>query len=617
MGTVLISLISNFFLRALFGALILFLLNACAYVKKNLYLPSDKELQTSLDGISQEAIAPVNYGPTLLSGENRFIDKTKDYGLEGVEGISFAMIDLNRDYIPDLVVVPNYFSEPRFFIFDSKTKKFSEAKYSPFPESIRVSFMLFADFNNDKVSDAVIGVLNQKGEFSKVPVSMWKGYYEKDNLLRFKRDVTFPDLPPEPTSSIIALDVNLDGLLDIFIGNWFHEHKKNLLPTADRLIMNRGDRWVDESTKLEGETRKTSDELYPPLAKPTYGASSCDIDQDGWPDILTASASGHYNKLWMNRPELTKSDRKFEDVGKVSGFAADPNGILVPTSGGKTFSATCSDYNDDGVMDIFVGELTHGWDNLSVDRSSVLTGNKVTYPPSFLRTEYMSDTVEENWNQGDKRSMWADLNLDGYVDIVVDNSGFPPHSRLVVFAQDETRAFINVSHQWGSDIVNPTGTILADFNQDGRLDILTGQTNIRKASIKSRIYILENQLITKGRRAFVFHLDGKKANSQGLGSMVMLYTEDEGKKNIQRRWYELSQGGIPSQLPPGVHFGVNETTKVLGVKVRWPAKGSKSLFSGKTLEKLYKINDTSNESLQVFTLCESGSIHRGRFSCTN
>lgn len=578
-------------------------------------LPTETEVEETLASLTKEVNGEPSFGPTLTSGENRFIDKTAEYGLDQIEAVSFFFVDLNRDLYPDLVVLPSYFSQPKFYLFDVTEKKFKEDADSPFSEVVQASYFVFADFNNDQVPDVMIGVLNQRGEFTKLPVTLWYGKWDGKGKLRFSKAQNFVSLLPEPTSTLVPVDVNLDGRLDLFMGNWYQEIKRSLVPTADRLLLNNGAKWEDVTDWLSGEATKSSDELFPPLAKPTYGASSCDVDQDGWPDILTASAGGHYNKLWMNRARPTSDARRFEDIGKESGYAADPQGILVPTGGGRSFTAICSDYNDDGVMDIFVGELTHGWDNLSVDRSSVLTGNRATYPPSFLRTEYMSDANADNWNQGDKRALWVDLNIDGLVDILVDNSGFPPASRLVAFAQDETRAFVNVAHQWGLDVVNPTGTVVADFNQDGKPDILTAQTSVRKANIKNRVYLLENHLTTPGRRAIEFHLQGKTANTQGLGSMVMLYTDREGKKTVQRRWYELNHGGISSQLPPGVFFGVDSLTKIMGVKVRWPTKQQRSVLRGKSLERLYPIQDDLKSPHQVYTLCENGSIHPGRFSC--
>lgn len=613
-----ILLISKFSARARLGlALALIVCTSCSSPQKNaVALPSDSELAESLATLSQEVQRfDTSYGPTMTEGTSRFVDRTDDYGLAGIEATSFVVVDLNRDLWDDLIVMPGYFSQPRFFLFDPALKRFVESTHAFFPEVLQASYLLVADFNNDGVKDVVVGVLNQRGEFSKLPISLWHGSWDEKNLLRFTRAERFVNLPPEPTSSLVAVDVNLDGRLDLFVGNWYQEKKKTLLPTADRLLLNLPEKWVDASERLSGEQSTSGGDLFPPNAKPTYGASSCDVDQDGWPDILTASSSGHYNKLWMNRPTPAGDARTFVDVGRDANYAADTNGVLVPTGGGRSFSVVCADYNDDGLMDIFMGELSHGWDNLGVDRSSVLTGSKPTYPPFFLRTEYMSDAAADNWNQGDKRAQWADLNLDGHVDLVVDNSGFPPLSRLVAFAQDETHAFVNVAHQWGLDVVNPTGTVIADFNHDGKLDVLTAQSSVRKASITNRVYLLENQLDLTGRRSFVFHLEAQRANRDALGAMVLLYVEEEGKRTVQRRWHEWSQGGIPSQNPAGVHFGVNAGAKVVGVKVRWPIPKSAPQRRGKTLERLYPLTDNPKTPHQVFTLCESGEKQRDRFRC--
>lgn len=595
------------------GWALLFILFSCSSkeVKK---VSGASELDRALKALPAEDAARPVYGPTASQG---FRDKTADYGLDKIEGVWFGAVDLNRDQYDDLVVLPGYFHQAHFFLFDPVQKKFVETA-SRFSEPTPSSYLAFADFNRDGVMDVLSGVLNQRGEFTKIPLQLWKGRWDEQGQLQFLRDETFVKLAPGPTSSVALIDVNLDGRLDIFVGNWYSEYKNSLIPTADTLLLNTATGWEERADWLIGESDKSVNELFPRAAKPTYGASTCDMDQDGWPDILTASSGGHANKLWLNRPPLPGSrddGRRFIDVGRDSRFAHDANGGLVPTGGGRTFTAICADYNDDGIMDAFLGEQTHGWDNLAVDRSSVLTGARQVPPLSFLRTEYMSDSNSENWNQGDKRASWVDLNLDGFVDILVDNSGFPPNSRLVAFRQDETRAFVNVASQWGLDLVNPVGSILMDLNQDGRLDIITGQTNIRQSDIKGRIYVLENQLSDTGR-AKLFYLDGKQANAKGIGAMLMLYTIVDGKQVVQRRWNETIQGGLASQNAEGVHFGVAENAKVLGVKVRWPVLKSGSARTGSVLERMYPIKENPRRKLEVWTLCEDGRAILGRFSCS-
>ena len=92
-------------------------------------------------------------------------------------------------------------------------------------------------------------------------------------------------------------------------------------------------------------------------------------------------------------------------------------------------------------------------------------------------------------------------------------------------------------------------------------------------------------------------------------------TDSHAGKVVQRRWYELSQGGIPSQLPPGIHFGVDAGVRVVGVKVRWPVRARSRAREHQTLERLYKITDDGKKGHAVFTLCENGQLHAERFRC--
>jgi hypothetical protein len=570
------------------------------------------ELSEELNSLSSK-IMKVNYGPTLKQG-GTFIDKTDDYGLSDLVAVSFNAFDLNFDGREDLVILPTYYSRPKFYIFDLKTNKFNLWDHDPLPADFKASFLVIHDMNKDRVPDIIAGVLNQRSEVTQVPLKFYKGSI-KNKKVHFNEVPDAFKFGAEPTSGISLIDFDLDGWTDIYIANWFENKNGQYLPVADRLLKNNRGKFEEVTKLLRNEANKNSDQLYPPNAKPTYGSATCDVDQNGFPDILTVSSSGHKNKLWMNLQESTTKERYFDDVGPVSNYASDPDGNLIPTGGGRSFFSACTDYNDDGMMDIFVGELSHAYDNESVDRSSVLTGSKETYPPYFLRTEYISDATSESWNQGDRRGVWLDYNLDGRIDLLVDNSGFPPYSRLVLFEQDETRAFFNVASQVGIDVVNPTGTITVDLNQDGRLDIITSQNNIRRAEIPPRLYVFENQTNVSGRKAVKVNLSGIKSNLQGIGAMVMLYTKVGDKKVVQRRWVEQYQGGLASQNENGVIFGIGDGVEVVGLKVRWPYIIKKGSKSGEVLEKLYSLKAIPKKDFLEITVCENGQVMAGKLSC--
>src|SRR5690606_25169990 len=182
----------------------------------------------------------------------------------------------------------------------------------------------------------------------------------------------------------------------------------------------------------------------------------------------------------------------FEDYGDESGYAQDYDGHFQPRGGGNSFYAVCADYNNDGIMDIAKGELFHSYDPESRDRSAILSGSSLGFPPKFIRTEYHRDDGSGNWSQGDRRGVWGDLNLDGLIDLVVENSGFPPKSRLVFFEQQPNHAFEDKAEIYGLNIVNPTGTVTLDWNRDGKLDLLVGQNSLRTEAITPKLYAFEN-----------------------------------------------------------------------------------------------------------------------------
>lgn len=592
------------------AGLLFFVISSCATkVPEKKVSEEPINISAEVDTFSKK-MQVTNFGPTIKEG-GTFLDKTADYGLSGLFAVTFNAIDINFDGFTDLVILPTYYSRPKFYVWSQADKKYISWAHDPLPIDFKASYMLFYDLNKDRVPDLISGVLNQRSEVSQIPVKLYFGEM-KNGKISFREDPKALSLPVEPTSSVTVVDYDLDGWPDLFVSNWFENKKNQYYPVADRLLRNVRGKFVDMTPVLKGEADKTSEQIYPQNARPTYGASTCDVDQNGWPDIMTVSSSGHKNKLWMNLKEPTTGERLYDDIGAITNYASDPDGNLIPTGGGRSFFSACTDYNDDGILDIFLGELSHAYDNESVDRSSILTGSRETYPPYFIRTEYLSDANSESWNQGDRRGVWLDYNIDGRIDLLVDNSGFPPYSRLVLFEQDETRAFINVASQSGIDVVNPTGTITLDVNRDGLPDILTSQNNIRKADISPRLYLFQNNNKSIGKRSIKIHVNGVRSNTDGLGAMVMLYTQTKTKKIVQRRWVEYTQGGLPSQNEAGVIFGVEPGVQVIGVKVRWPFVKS----SGEVLEKLYSLTGYQEKEYLELTVCEDGKVLNGKISCS-
>lgn len=556
----------------------------------------------------------ITSGPSQ-KGDGSFVDVTEKYGLKGVSGVRFNAVDLNNDGFTDLVVLPSFYSQPRFFYFDSEKQIFKENRYTPFAKSTKASFLLFYDLDKDDVIDLVAGVLNQKTELTKHSIRVYKGsIINKRIWFTELKDILKSD--PSPTASISLIDYNLDGELDIFAANWFkYDKKNNPWPVPDRLYVKDGNSFKETTEILVGElTKNETNENYI-YATPSYSSSTCDLNNDGFPDILTTSTNGYANKMWINEYVLLGNKRSFKDIGRKSLFAMDLEGYHVPRGGGRTFFSSCADYNNDGLMDIYLGEMTHSYDSDSVDRSSILTRINNKNSLKYIRTEYLGDSETFNWSRADKRASWIDLNLDGKLDLLVDNSGFPPYSRLVLFEQDENKDFFDTAKDKGIDVLNPEGTILMDFNSDGIADIVTGQSNIRNSSIKQRIYLYQNNHQLNGHKTLRVYPKGTKSNTSALGGMVILESELNGEKLVRRQYVEYSQGGLPSQNEEGLFFTIapNETPKKIHVK--WPIYQSTRGKGRSFLERSYSLEGIKFKDFNVLTTCEDGRVFFKKKSC--
>jgi hypothetical protein len=534
------------------------------------------------------------------------LDVTEKVGLQNVSAVHWYAVDFNHDGATDLIALNDFYAIPDFYLFNRKNKKFELMVTSPLPKNFYASFIVVEDFDNDQVLDLILVTLHQKTDFEPIPMVFLKGeiYVEKQK----KKNIRYHEITPSPlsilglpTSAVSVIDFNLDGHLDLFLANWYSPESQGKASTPDLLFMGNG-KWEfkNASHLLYLEDAKADSGTQFLNARPTFGSSTCDINQDGRIDILTTSSNGFNNKLWINHYNRTRNQFSFQDLGEESQYAKDLRGRNLLTGGGNSFFSGCADYNSDGLVDVFVGEQTFFHDHENVDRSSVLTGSVKGFVPTFLRTEYSYGESVQGQHQGDRRAVWVDLNFDGRIDLLVENSGFPPHSRLVYFEQQPDRSFVNRAMEIGIDLINPAGIVTLDYNQDGKMDVLSGQTSVRDGKIQKRVWLFENKMsVPAGSLRFRVLLKGQKKNLNAVGASVSLVSNRETKW----QFYEFSQGSLPSKNEVALFFALAPDENPLYFEVLWPKMNSEN----EIIKKKYLLDSKILKSAHQIELYEDGT----------
>jgi hypothetical protein len=392
--------------------------------------------------------------------------------------------------------------------------------------------------------------------------------------------------PAETTCAAVWVDVDSDGVLDLFVGNWYVEYGISNDSYPDRLFRGLGAGRFAEITSRAG-MMTVRNAGYRNSSRPTYGVSHCDWNNDGRQDLLVCAYGRQWNMLWRNN-----GDGTFTEMGAETGFDGDedrsgtyPQGVNRPKeppfrSNGNTFAAACGDFDNDGDLDVFLAEICHWWAGPSSDRSSLLVnlGGEAGWKFARKREELgivRTRADPRQWNEGDLHASFFDYDNDGLLDLLLASSDYPDDQFLRIFRQAEPNRFEDVTASAGIQWRNPSGVSIADFDRDGREDILAGTTDMRLTAEQRKERALEAALfrnVSAPENHFLtVRLAGKGAggsNRQGIGARIEVVA---GGKTQMREIY--GGGGLGGhQNEPVAHFGLGSAAKVDVLRVRWPDK---------------------------------------------
>jgi Na+-translocating ferredoxin:NAD+ oxidoreductase RnfD subunit len=366
-------------------------------------------------------------------------------------------------------------------------------------------------------------------------------------------------------SAAVVGDVNGDGRPDLFVSSYTDPNfvvdtasgfPSDHAPVRDLLYLNEGTHANGHSTFRE-------------VARPAgiertrvghgLGAIFTDFNHDGRLDLYVANDADP-NQLYENVALRGRADAdpehlgfRFEDVAKREDVA-DPNAGM---------GIAAQDFTGDGRTDIFV---TNSRDQLHAAYRSLRAAKGPSFADARPELAAAVGSHPAGWGVS-----WADLDLDGDLDLVLANGAIP----VVNLAKDARRVqilenvsgpgkqprFASVKAPWlaRTPAVNGRGLATADFDNDGDLDIAVN-------SIGGRLILLRNDSPKR-------HWLEVRLRTFAPGA-VLTATLGDGRKLVR----EVQAGSsYLSSEDPRVHFGLGKAATVAQLAIRFPGGMTTSL----------------------------------------
>jgi len=364
------------------------------------------------------------------------------------------------------------------------------------------------------------------------------------------------------------LDYNRDGWLDLFACNYvrwtpstdlFHTldgtTKSYATPEAYEgdtcvLYRNDGGGGFSDVTRAVGLWNATGKAL---------GVLVDDFNADGWPDIIVT------NDTEPNFYYVNGGDGTFEDRGVRSGVAFDPTGRARAGMG-----VDATDLDGEGRLAVAIGNFSQESISLYTQLEPELFQDKAP-AMRLARATLLPLTFGVRF---------ADLNLDGWADLILANGHIEPTISEVraeiAFAQvpqlflRSGEFFVDSGDATGPDFNRPLvgrGLAVGDYDRDGDVDIL-----ITTNAGSPRLFRTDR--VEPGGWISV-RLSGSSANRQAVGAVVHVYSSDR-----RQRWYVTGSGSYLSQSETGRRsFGLGVQAHADSIRVTWP-DGLNSLWPG-------------------------------------
>lgn len=443
-------------------------------------------------------------------GDQGFIDQTEAVGLSGiVGGLNTRQIDFDNDGDPDILILRGAWLRT----------------HGRHPNSL----------------------LRNDGGDKFVEVAFQTGVAGKDF----------------PTQTAGVADYDLDGDLDLFVGNEGE---------PDQLFRNDDGVFTDVAAK--------SGIIGKGYAK---GVAWGDVDNDGDPDLYVSNL-GEPNQLYQNLGNGSFQPWKGADVGSPR----------------QSFSCWFFDYDNDGNLDLFVAAYDEGIEQVAADyfgqRMDVSDHDRLYRGDGKGGFEDVTESVGLGRVSQTMGSNFGDLNNDGWLDFYLA-TGSPAIEALqpnLMYLNQNAERFVDVSIAGGfSHLQKGHAIAFADLDHDGDQDVFAELGGAYQGDA------FQNALFQNpgfDGRWIKLELTGTASNVSAVGARVeVVCNGPTGRRSIHR---VVGCGSSFGCNPLRLHVGLGDTTDVVEVLVRWPGQVEPERFSGVQPGGAYELRESSGQSVE-------------------
>ena len=340
-------------------------------------------------------------------------------------------------------------------------------------------------------------------------------------------------------NSVVAADLNGDGLQDLYVTNDF--------TVPDCMYINMGN----------GSFRNQINDMTGHISFGSMGVDASDIDNDGLIDLFVTDMSaednyriksnmsgmnpeafwdvverGDHHQYMYNTLQLNTGYARFSDVAQLSGMASTD----------WSWSSFFADFDNDGFKDAFIsnGILRDIRNTDALKKLSDYTDSQIR--PLAINSFENAGEIEIESEQ-----------LKQMIDL------FPSEKLLnYVYRNKGDYTFEKKMEAWGITTKSfSNGAAYGDLDNDGDLDLVINNIN-------DFAQILENRSADNGSHYLRIKLSDQSNNRTSSGTKIWLHTRD----GLQ--YFETTGSrGMYSTSEQMVHFGLGQVTTIDSVTVKW------------------------------------------------